>query len=118
MSMTRSSVSCGLALCLATVLFGQNAPKKVTPAEAMGAVSSKVQPEYPPIAKQLRIEGRVELEAVVAENGTVEEVTVKSGNPVLTKPAAAAVKKWKFTPFTEGGKAVKALAPVSLAFKL
>jgi outer membrane biosynthesis protein TonB len=41
-----------------------------------------------------------------------------SGNPVLTQPAADAVKKWKFAPFTSDGKAVKALLPVSMSFKM
>jgi len=104
-------------LALATVAYGQ-APKKVSKAEAVSAIASKTAPEYPPVARQLRIEGAVELEATVAEDGTVEDVNIVSGNPVLTKPAAAAVKKWKFTPFTEGGKPVKTIAPIVLTFKL
>ena len=98
--------------------FAQDAPKKVTKAEGMNAVTAKVPPEYPPIAKQLKIEGPVELEAVVSETGAVEKVNIVSGNPVLTRPAADAVKKWKFAPFTADGKAVKALVPVGLSFKL
>lgn len=119
MRLTNTAVLLSLALGLGAVVApAQTAPKKVSPSEAMGAIATKVQPEYPPIAKQLRIEGKVELQAVVAENGTVEDVSVLSGNPVLTKPAAAAVKRWKFTPFTDAGKPVKALAPLSLSFKL
>ena len=105
------------SLLWATVAYGQ-APKKVSKAEALSAITSKVPPEYPAVAKQLRIEGAVDLEATVAEDGTVEDVAIVSGNPVLTKPAAAALKKWKFTPFTDGGKAVKAVAPVSMTFKM
>ena len=106
-----------LPFVLATVAYGQ-APKKVSKGEALTNVASKVAPEYPPVAKQLRIEGSVELEATVAEDGSVEDVAIVSGNPVLTKPAVAALKKWKFTPFTDGGKPVKAVAPVSMAFKM
>jgi len=105
------------SLLLATVAYGQ-APKKITKPEALSAIASRTPPEYPAVAKQLRIEGSVELEATVAEDGTVEEVTIVSGNPVLTKPAAAALKKWKFTPFTEGGKAIKVVAPISMTFKM
>ena len=75
-------------------------------------------PEYPVIARQLKIEGAVELEAIVAENGVVEKVNIVSGNPVLTRPASDAVKKWKFAPFTSDGKPVKAAVPVSLSFKM
>src|SRR5205085_3533204 len=93
-------------------------PKKVTRAEGLNAATTKVQPDYPPMAKQLKIEGAVELEAVVAESGVVEKVNIISGNPVLTRPAADAVKKWKFAPFTADGKTVKALVPISMNFKM
>jgi protein TonB len=92
--------------------------KKVSKAEALAAVQSKVQPDYPPIARQLKLKGEVELEALVSEDGTVEKVNIVSGNPVLTKPAADALKKWKFKPFTAGGKAVKALAVVNFDFSI
>jgi periplasmic protein TonB len=100
------------------VVFAQDAPKKVSKSEGLNAVTAKVSPEYPAIAKQLKIEGAVELEAIVAENGTVEKVTIVSGNPVLTRPAVEAVKKWKYAPFTSEGKTVKAAVPVSLSFKM
>ena len=99
------------------VAFAQDV-KKVSRADAMGAVVTKVQPDYPPLARQLKLEGSVELEAEVSETGTVEKVNIISGNPVLTRPAVNAVMKWKFTPFKSDGKPVKAVAPVSLAFKL
>ena len=101
--------------CLA---LAQDAPKKVTKAEALSAAASKVQPEFPPAARQLKIEGTVELEAVVAESGTVEKVNIVSGNPVLTRPASDALRKWKFHPFTAEGKPAKVLAPVTFNFKL
>lgn len=107
-----------LAVLLLNTGLAQEAPKKVTKAEGLNAVTSKVAPEYPPIARQLKIEGAVELEAVVTEAGVVEKVNIVSGNPVLTRPASDAIKKWKFAPFTSDGKAVKALVPVSLSFKL
>jgi len=100
------------------VCFAQDAPKKVSKAEGLNAVTAKVPPDYPQIARQLKIEGSVELEAVVAENGTVEKVNIVSGNAVLTKPAADALKKWKFAPFTADGKVVKAVVPVTLSFRM
>ena len=103
------------SLCVA---FAQDAPKKVSKTEGLNAVTSKVPPEYPPIARQLKIEGAVELEAIVTETGTVEKVNIVSGNPVLTRPAAEAVKKWKYAPFTSEGKTVRAVVSVSLSFKM
>jgi protein TonB len=98
--------------------LAQEAPKKVTKSEGLNNVTAKVSPDYPAIAKQLKIEGSVELEALVTESGTVEKVNIVSGNPVLTRPASDAVKKWKFAPFTSDGKAVKVLVPVSMSFKM
>ena len=98
--------------------LAQDAPKKVTKSEGLNAATTKVTPEYPPIARQLKIVGDVELEALVTESGTVEKVNIVSGNPVLTRPASEAVKKWKFAPFTTDGKAVKALVPVTLSFRM
>jgi protein TonB len=111
----------GPLVLLAAMAFAcqaQDDLKKVTKSEGLNAATSKAQPDYPPMAKQLKIEGSVELEAVVAETGAVEKVNIMSGNPVLTRPAVEAVRKWKFSPFTTQGKAVKALVPISLTFKM
>jgi TonB family protein len=110
------------AVFLAALFLGagwaQDAPKKVTKAEGLSAVTLKVPPEYPAIARQLKMAGDVELEVLVTESGTVEKVNIVSGNPVLTRPASEALKKWKFAPFSTDGKTVKALVPVSVNFKM
>lgn len=98
--------------------FAQDTQKKASRSEGLSAALSKVQPEYPLIARQLKIQGTVELEAVVAPSGEVEKVNILSGSPVLTKPAVEALKKWKFKPFTVDGKAVPAQVPVSFTFTL
>ena len=98
--------------------FAQGELKKVQQTEAVAAAVNKVQPEYPAIARQLKVQGMAEVEAVVAEDGTVEKVNIVSGNPILTRPSAEALKKWKFKPFTSEGKPVKALASFSFKFAL
>ncbi len=107
----------GILLGLAALGFCQEPAKKLSHTESVAAAVSKVEPEYPVFAKQLRIQGSVELEAVVTEAGAVEKVNIVSGNPVLTRPAADALKKWKFSPILVEGKAVKALATVVFNFK-
>ena len=114
----RCATALGLLVILAAACSAQDEPKKVTKTEGLNAATTKVQPDYPSMAKQLKIEGAVELEALVNETGAVEKVNIVSGNPVLTRPAADAVKKWKFAPFTADGKTVKALVPVSMNFKM
>ena len=84
----------------------------------MSAVVTKIQPEYPAMARQLKIQGTVELEALVSETGEVTKVDIISGNPMLTAPAANAVKHWRFRPFLEDGKAIRVVAPVTMDFKL
>ena len=107
-----------LVALLGAVAMAQDAPKKITRAEALSALATKVQPDYPPIAKQLKVQGTVELEALVSETGEVMKVNIVSGNPVLTNASAQAVKHWKFKPFMQDGKPIQVLAPISLDFKL
>ncbi len=92
--------------------------RHLTQTEAMKQAIAKPQPDYPAIAKQLKLEGKVEVEASINEAGTVETVRILNGNAVLTNSAAAAMRRWKFQPFTESGKPVKALATLSFIFKL
>lgn len=91
-------------------------PVHVDEAEAMQAAVSKPQPLFPQVAKQLRLSGRAVVEATVDESGSVTEVKPVSGNPLFTAAASDAVKKWKFKPFTTGGKPVRAIAKLSFVF--
>jgi TonB family protein len=105
-------------LGLAQHALAQDADLRVSNSEALKAATAKVQPDYPAIAKQLHLEGAVEVEAHIAEDGSVESVRPLTGNAVLANAAVAATKRWKFTPFTAGGKNVKAVASLTFNFKL
>jgi TonB family protein len=106
-----------LAACtIASSLNAQNV-KHLSKSESMALATAKTQPDYPPMARQLKVEGTVELSAYVTEEGTVEKVEVLSGNPILARPAQEALKKWKFK-VVEDGKPTKAVANVSFTFKL
>jgi TonB family protein len=107
-----------LMACASGYAFGEDADLKVSHADALKAATSKVQPDYPPIAKQLHLEGAVEVEVHITEEGTVDSVKPLTGNAVLANAAVAATKHWKFTPFTTGGKPVKATAELTFNFKL
>jgi periplasmic protein TonB len=108
-----------LACLSGLLLIGSvaRAEVRVAGAEAMKAVVSRVQPEYSPIARQMKVAGSVEVEAVVDPSGKVESVKAVSGNPMLTQSAIAAVQKWKFTPFTENGQPAKAVATLKFDFR-
>jgi periplasmic protein TonB len=85
---------------------------------ATKSIKSKVNPEYPPIARQMKLGGTVQLDVYVDTDGTVEKVEVVRGNALLTSAAVTALKRWKFSPFTSEGKAIKAVAAFTLTFKL
>jgi protein TonB len=90
---------------------------RIGTADAMKAATSKVQPQYPAIARQMKVAGHVEIEALVDSNGSVASARAVSGNPMLTQPAIAAVEKWKFTPFTSNGESTKAVVTLAFDFR-
>lgn len=61
-------------------------------------LKSKVVPEYPAIAKQLSLQGKVRIETTVSADGHVTNTKVIGGNPVLASSAVDAVKRWRFEP--------------------
>jgi TonB family protein len=104
-----------IPLICAACLFAQDM-KRVSQDEAMKAVSYKAKAQESPMAKQLRLSGPVGLDVVIAEDGTVESVTVVSGNPILAKLAVETIKHWKFTPFKSDGKAIKVVSQIVITF--
>jgi len=64
-------------------------------------VKTAVKPDYPPVARQMRVTGTVRLEATVAPDGKVRDTKVIGGSPLLVQEAVTAVKKWKYE---EGAK--------------
>jgi protein TonB len=111
---TVSRIICSIVIFPLLVCAAE--PKRVTQAEALELATTKVHPEYPLVARQLNLAGVVEVEVVVGENGAVESATPISGSPVLTKPAADALKKWKFKPMQENGSAVSFRATLKVTF--
>ena len=103
-------------ICISPALFGEE-PKRIPPDEALSAATSKIPPDYPLIAKQMKISGSVELRTTIEEDGTVNEVSTVSGNPILAKAAMDAVKHWKFKPFKADGKEIKVTSTITIAFK-
>ena len=90
---------------------------RVTAADAIKAATSKPAPAYSPVARQMKVSGHVEVEAVIATDGNVESAKAVNGNPLLTQSAVQAVQKWKFTPFTANGEPTKAVVRLSFDFK-
>jgi protein TonB len=76
------------------------------------------EPDYPPIALEAGIEGRVLVEALVGRDGEVREVKIKSGDPILAASASKAVKTWRFKPGRWHGRAVTTWVAVPVHFRI
>jgi periplasmic protein TonB len=61
-------------------------------------VRTRVVPEYPPLAKQMNVTGKVKIEATIAADGHVTNTRVVGGSPLLVNAALEALKKWHFEP--------------------
>ena len=78
----------------------------------------RVQPDYPPIAKLMRLSGTVVLRAVIGTDGEVRQIEVLSGNPILAEAARAAVRQWRYRPTLLDGQAVEVETQVTVNFVL
>jgi len=105
-------------ILLSTPALSQDTVRRLTQAEALKAAVLKPQPDYPPIAKQLKVEGKVEIEVSIEPSGAVGSVRALTGNVALTGAAVNAVKRWKFEPITDNGKPVPAIAVLAFTFKM
>ncbi len=79
---------------------------------------NKVTPVYPPLAKQARIQGTVRLQAVIAKDGSVVELQVLSGHPLLVQAALDAVRQWRYHPTLLNGEPVEVVTTVDVIFTL
>ena len=83
-----------------------------------GNLIDRVQPDYPPIARAARIQGVVILRATISREGTIENLQVVSGHPMLIKAAMDAVKRWHYRPYVLNGQPVEVETEVTVNFLL
>lgn len=75
-------------------------------------------PEYPPLAKMARIQGVVRLDAIISKDGTIQDLKVISGHPLLVKAALDAVQRWRYQPTLLNGDAVEVATEIDVNFTL
>jgi len=85
---------------------------------SLGALQHKAEPAYPAIARSARVSGSVELECVVGVNGHIQEVKVKSGNPLLIQAAVEAAWQWVYAPSKLNGNPIEIITNLTFNFKL
>jgi len=78
----------------------------------------RVQPIYPALAKQVRVQGVVTLEAIIGADGTIRQLHVLSGHPMLVPSAMQAVQQWKYSPTFLNGRAVEVKTTIEVRFTL
>ncbi|HTX16547.1 MAG TPA: energy transducer TonB [Candidatus Baltobacteraceae bacterium] len=93
-------VGVGLALLLggSALLPPKGTAQDASTDTAKRKVRTKVAPEYPPLAKQMNVTGKVKIETTIAADGHVLNTKVIGGSPLLVNAALDAVKKWRFEP--------------------
>ena len=79
---------------------------------------NRVQPQYPPLARQTRISGTVRLHAIISKDGSVQQLEVLSGHPLLVQAALDAVRQWKYRPTTLNGEPVEVDTTIDVIFSL
>jgi periplasmic protein TonB len=95
-------------------------PKRVRIASRVAEANliHDVAPTYPPEAGRARIEGTVKLLAVIAKDGTVQDVRVESGLAVLAQAAINAVKQWRYKPYRLNGEPIEVDSQITINFTL
>jgi protein TonB len=91
---------------------------RVSSGVSTGLLIRRVNPTYPPLARQARIQGQVVLHAVISKDGSIEGLTLISGHPMLAPAAIDAVKQWKYKPYLLNGEPVEVDTEVLVNFTL
>jgi protein TonB len=79
---------------------------------------NKVQPFYPPLARQTRISGTVKLHAIIGKDGSVQQLVMVSGHPLLVQSALDAVRQWRYQPTLLNGEPVEVDTEIDVIFSL
>ena len=101
-----------------TVADAPRGPIRVSIGVQTAKLVKKVIPEYPPLAKTARISGVVHLLGVISKDGTIQNLQVIGGHPLLTRAALEAVRQWIYQPTLLNGQPVEVIAPIDVNFTL
>jgi periplasmic protein TonB len=91
---------------------------RVSSGVSQGLLVRRVNPTYPPLARQARIQGTVILQAQISKTGDIENLQLVSGHPMLAPAAIEAVKQWKYKPYLLNGEPVEVDTQVQVNFTL
>ena len=78
----------------------------------------KITPQYPPLAKQARVQGTVKFQAIIGKDGTIQNLQLINGHPLLVPAATEAVKQWLYKPTLLNGEPVEVVTQIDVNFTL
>ena len=87
-------------------------------ADTTEVVSRPVRPGYPLLARQMKVQGSVILQALISKDGVIQDLRVISGPPILAIAAQTAVRQWHFKPHFQGNEAVETQAKITVNFTI
>ena len=87
-------------------------------ADTAEILSRPVKPDYPMLARQMKVQGSVILQALIGRNGLIQDLRVVSGPTILASAAQEAVKQWHFKPHYQGDEAVETQARITVNFTI
>jgi protein TonB len=93
-------------------------PLNVSQGVMEGALISQVKPAYPAPARSIHLSGDVVLHAIIGKDGTVRDLQVLSGNPLLVQSALMAVRQWRYRPTMLSGEPVEVATTITVRFIL
>jgi len=82
------------------------------------SVTVSVPPDYPLLARQMKVQGAVSLQALISRDGTIQELQIISGPGILATAAREAVKQWHFKPYLQNGQPVETRARITVNFTI
>ena len=91
---------------------------RVSSGVSTGLLIRRVNPNYPPLARQARIQGSVLLQAEISKTGDIQNLHLISGHPMLAPAAIEAVKQWKYKPYILNGEPVEVETQITVNFTL
>ena len=83
-----------------------------------GNLIRRVQPAYPPLARSARIQGQVVLAAIISKEGTIENLRILTGHPMLVHAAVEAVSQWRYRPYILNSEPVEVETQITVNFSL
>ena len=86
--------------------------------DTSSVVTHQITPDYPLLAKEMKVQGAVVLQALIGKEGKIQDLRVVSGPSILSSAAREAVKQWRFKPYYQAGVPVETQARITVNFTI